>query len=196
MIGKTGTKSLYYLDRDTDIMELVDEMMRVKRSEAIVFLKREQEKLQEKDAGSYRTIEYSLKTKDGELENMQRFFRGAVVPYYVRQHYGIWSQRVPSKAISDGTDEIKRLVGFMIYDHTGHQTEDVNSMTTFQRVKDLNQFLKEVEAVCFEDNGYIYPDSKHFKQLEKDKGRIAAQRQVFLELKQATKNKHYKGEII
>lgn len=196
MVLKSQTKSLYFLDRDTDVDNLVEEMLRVKRAELKVFLQRQKTNLQEKDAGTYYTIEDVAKLKDGELENMQRFFRGAVVPYYARQSRDIWTPVISQKDIIDATDEIKTRVGFLKYDHTGHLTDEVNSMSTFQRVKDLNEFLKAVEEVCFDDEGYIFPDSKHFKDLEKEKGRHVAQRQVFNELHQKVKNKHYKGEII
>ncbi len=196
MILKNQTRSLYYLDRDTDIPELVDEMLRVKRAELTVFLGRQQDRLQEKDAGKYYTVEDNAKLKDGELENMQRFFRGAVVPYYARQSRNIWSEGIEGEVLYECTNEIKRRVGFLKYDHTGHITDEVNSMTTFERVKDLNEWLNMVQAVCFDDEVYIFPDSEHFKKLEADKGRSAAQRQVFLELYEKVKNKHYKREII
>lgn len=196
MILKDKTKSLFYLDRDTNISQLADEILRVKRSEIIVFLQRQFHRLQEKELGEYYTVEDILKLKDGELEKMQRFFRGAVVPYYVRQKYNIWSDEVSQEDINKGTDELKKSVGFMKYDHTGHLTEEVNSMATFERVKDLNEFLKMIEQVCFDDNDYVFPDSKRFKDLEKEKGRYATHRQMTSELHEKFKNKFYKREII
>lgn len=196
MIFKDQIKSLFYIDRDTNISQLADEILRVKRSEILVFLQRQSGRLQEKDLGEYFTVEDVLKLKDGELEKMQRFFRGAVVPYFIRQKYNVWSEDISQDLISSGTDEIKRAVGFMKYDHTGHITDTVNSMATFERVKDLNEFLKMVEVVCFDDEGFIFPDSKHFKDLEKQKGRYAAHRQATSELHEKVKNKFYKREII
>lgn len=196
MITKNQTKCLYYLDRDTDVNSLVSEILRVKRAEMLVFLQRQHDRLQEKNAGEYFTVEDVTKLKDGELEKMQRFFRGAVVPYYVRQQYDIWSEHIPDEMVVQGTDEIKRAIGFLKYDHTGHISQEVNSMATFERVKDLNEFLTMVEAVCFTDNGLIFPDSEYFKGLEKDKGREATQRQVMIELHEKVKNKHYKREIL
>ena len=196
MITKNQTKALYYLDRDTDIEALVDDMIRTKRSEAIVFLKRQQERLQEKDAGEYYTVEDTTKLKEGELEKMMRFFRGAVVPYYARQTRNIWTEGIDPDTLFECTNEIKKAVGFMKYDHTGHMTEEVNSLATFERVKHFNEFLNMVQNVCFEDDGYIFPDSELFRKLEKEKGRHAAQRQVFIELYEKVKNQFYKREII
>lgn len=196
MIEKKKVKSLFYLDRDTDVNALAAEIIRVKRSEIIVFLQRQHERLQEKEAGEFFTVEDILQLKDGELENMQRFFRGAVVPYYVRQKYNIWTEGIEEDLIHQGTEEIKRAIGFLKYDSSGHITEVVNSMATFERVKDLNEFLKMVEVVCFDDEGYIFPDSKYFKDLLKQKGRSATQRQIIQELHEKVKNQHYKREII
>jgi len=196
MILKNIVKSLFFLDRDTDVNELAEEILRQKRAEIIVFLQRQHERLQEKDAGEYFTVEDVLKLKEGELERMQRFFRGAVVPYYVRQKYDIWSEGIESEALTKGTEEIKRAVGFLKYDSTGHITQEVNSMTTFERTKDLNEFLNMIQAVCFDDEAFIFPDSEYFRKLEKEKGRHGAQRQTFLELYEKVKNRHYKREII
>lgn len=196
MITKNQTKSLFYLDRDSDVNSLVSEILRVKRSEILVFLQRQHDRLQEKDAGEYFTVEDVLKLKEGELENMQRFFRGAVVPYYVRQKFNIWSDTIDSESIERGTNEIKKMVGFLKYDHTGHITEEVNSMVTFERVKDLNEFLAMVENVCFNDEGLIFPNSEDFKKVEKEKGRDSAQRQMISELHEKVKNQHYKREIL
>lgn len=196
MITKTNIRSLYYLDRDTDIDSLVDEMLKVKRSEAIVFLKRQQDRLQEKDATKYFTLEDSLKLKDGELENMMRFFRGAVVPYYIRQSRWIWRSPLTTLLVKECTEEIKRSVGFLKYNSSGHITDEVNSLLTFEKVKDFNAFLTMIEEVCFEDHAYIFPDSEHFKKLEKAKGRDAAQRQVLQELEEKIKNKFPDRKII
>lgn len=196
MITKNQTKCLYYLDRDTDIIKLVDEMMRVKRAEALVFLQKHKDRLQEKEAGEYFTAEDTLKLKEGELENMNRFFRGAVVPYYVRQKYDVWTPTIPSSIIKQGTEEIKRAVGFLKYDSSGHLTDEVNSLSTFDRVKDLNLFLTSIEEVCFDDEALIFPDSAYFKELVARKGRVAAQRQVCLELHEKIKNKFPNRKII
>ena len=195
MILKNLTKSLHYLDRDTYVPSLVEEILRLKRAEITVFLERQKERLQEKDAGEFFTLEDILKVKEGELENMQRFFRGAVIPYYAMQSRNAWGEDLSSGLIADCTDEVKREVGFYKYDHTGHITEEVNSMLTFERVKDLNEFLHTIEEVCFKDQGYIFPDSKHFKELVKLKGREAAQRQVLQELYQEYKNRFPGGVI-
>jgi hypothetical protein len=196
MILKGLTKSLFYLDRDTDVNQLANEILRVKKAELVVFLERQHNRLQEKDAGEYFTVEDITKLKDGELEKMQRFFRGAVVPYYARQQYNIWSEFIDDEHIIKATEEIKKRVGFLKYDHTGHITQEVNSMATFERVKDLNEFLNMIQVVCFDDEGHIFPDSEYFKKLEKEKGRQATQRQCYLELHEKVKNKHFNREII
>lgn len=196
MVNNKNVKNVYYLDQKTDLERLVNSMQKHRRAELIEFLEAKQNKLQSKKAGEYYTIEDVVKAKDGELENMQRFFRGAVVPYYVRQEYDLWDEKISAEYLKRGTKEIKKQVGFMRYDHTGHMTKEVNSMATFRRVKDLREFLDMIEDVCFNDRGYIYPDSDYFNTLETQKGRSAAKRQVFLELKEKAKNKHYNRELL
>lgn len=190
MILKNQTKALHYLDRDTDLNALAKEILRQKEAEIMPLLERFQLNLQEKEAGEFYTLEDTLKVKEGELENMQRFFRGAVVPYYMRQSRDLWDDEIPAGLAEECTIEIKKQVGFLRYDHTGHITDEVNSMTTFERVKDLVEFLNTIEAVVFNDQGYIFPDSKHFKELVKLKGREAASRQAIQELRQKVKNLH------
>lgn len=188
MIEKKQVRNLYYVDRDTDIGKLVEKINKNRVDEIVAFLNEKKNNLQSKEAGEYITIEDILKMKDGELENMQRFFRGAVVPYYARQSRDVWSEKIPAPIIKDCVDEIKKEVGFIIYDHTGHPTDEVNSMTTFKYVKDLNQFLKDVEENIFGEQ-YIYPDSERFKELEKTKGRNVARIQIIEELKIKMKNR-------
>jgi len=196
MIKKNMTQSMFYLDRDTDINELADEIVRVKRSEVLVFLQRQYDRLQEKKPGEYFTVEDVLKLKDGELEKMNRFFRGAVIPYFARQKYDIWTEGISSDDIHKATEEVKRAVGFLKYDHTGHITEEVNSMASFERCKDLNEFLNMVQVVCFDDEGFTFPDSEHYHEVVKAKGRSEADRQMFHELHEKHKNKFAGREII
>ena len=195
MIFKDKVKSLFFIDRDTDINELADRIIKLKVSEIKVFLQRQKNRLEDKEPGEYFTVEDILELKDGELQNMNRFFRGAVVPYYVRQKWNLWAEKLPSKIYQQGAKDIKEAVGFMKYNHEGYITDEVNSLETFKRCKDLNEFLKVVEEVCFDDNDYVFPDSKHFKKLVKEKGRVATQRQVFNELHEKVKNKYYKRQI-
>lgn len=192
MISKNFCKQYHYLDRDTDIEQLASEMMPALKSELMNFLQYKQTLLQAKDAGEFITLEHMVKAKEGELEKMNLFFRGPVVEYYFRQKYDYWNLNdpIPASHLNDATDEIKRAVGFTLYDHTGKKTDDVNSMMTFTTVKALNEFLNDIENVCFNDQGYIFPDSDHFKKLLKLKGRQSAKRQVIGELHDRVKNKH------
>jgi hypothetical protein len=189
MISKNQSRLLYYLDRDTDVPALVDRMLRARRVESIQLLERLKLRLQEKQAGEYYTVEDRIALKDGELEKMMRFYRGAVVPYFFRQSYDHWEEEIPRGAMETCHEEVKTAVGFMRYDHTGHITKETNSLATFERVRDFNEFLTHVEAVCFQDRALIFPDSEHFLKLEKEKGRAAAQRQVFEELLEKHKNR-------
>lgn len=194
MITKNQSKNTYYLERDTDINELIDKMLRVKKSELFVLLKRRQNDLFEKEnPGEFFSVNDTVKVTGGELENMKVFFR-VVVAYFLRQEHDFWAPSIPSSMMKEAAKDIKKRVGFMKYDISGFMTEETNSITSFDLVKDLNEFLSHVEQVCFEDEGYIFPNSEYFKKLSKQKGRVQAQRQVIAELHEKHKNKFYKRE--
>lgn len=189
-------KQQYLLDRDTDIIALAEEIINQDRKELIEFLKEKQALLHEKDLGEYFIVDKVIKLKEGELAKMERFFRGPVVEYYTRQSRDIWTEKVSHSILSLCTDELKRRVGFILYDEKGYPTEEVNSITSFKRVKDFRKFLEDIENVCFKDNDYIFPDSKHFKELTKEKGIDSAMRQVISELFISYKNKFFNQEIV
>jgi hypothetical protein len=192
MISKNFCKQYHYLDRDTDINKLAEEMMPALKTELVNFLTYKHTLLQDKDAGAFVTLEHIVKAKEGELDKMLLFFRGPVVEYYFRQKNDHWNlnDHIPAIYLNEATDEIKRMVGFTLFDHTGLKTDEVNSMVTFTTIKALNEFLHDIEGVCFDDMGYIFPDSAHFKALLKEKGRDGAKRQVLEELKTKVKNKY------
>lgn len=198
MISKNFVKESFFIDRDTNIQDLVSSIMRDSTFEAdlLNFLEYKQNMLEGKSAGEFISLEHIVRAKEGDLDKMNLFFRGPVVEYYFRQEYGFWNRdRIPSSNLNDTTDEIKRAVGFTLYDHEGHKTDDVNSMTTFTTVKALNEFLNDIENVCFIDKGFIFPDSAHFKALLRSKGREGAKRQVMNELHEKVKNKYQNRNI-
>lgn len=186
----------YYLDRDTDTDKLTNRILENKKADLMEWLKEHKNTLQGREAGDSFTLKDDITLQHGELENMQRFFRGAVVPYYFRQKYNYWHYSIPSKSFQNATNELKKRVGFIKYNHKGKPIDEVNSMTTFKKVEDLNEFLTMVQEVCFDDEGFIFPDSEYFKKLEKEKGRAEAQKQVFFELYEKYRNKFYKREIL
>lgn len=194
MITAKQCKSLYYLDRDSDVGELVEKILAKKKQELYIFIERKKNELQPKEAGEFFTLEDVLKCKDGGLEKMQYFFRAAVVPYYIRQEYDFWDEKIPIDMLIEGTKKMKRSVGFTLYDHTGKKTDEVNSMTTFKTIKQLNEFITDLENVCFVDNDYFFPDSKHFNALVEKKGRKAAKRQVLSELQEKWRNR-FQGRL-
>ena len=160
MISKNFTKQLHYIDRDTNVPQLANEMMQAMLPELVMFLEYKQNLLQGKDAGEFITVEHIARAKEGELDRMHLFYRGPVVEYYFRQKFDFWNLNdpIPASHLNDTSDEIKRMVGFTLYDHTGKKTDEPNSLTTFQRVKDMAEFLNDIEQICFEDQGYFWPD--------------------------------------
>lgn len=195
MITSKQTKNLYYLDRDSHIAELVEEIIQNKRREVTTFLERKKNDLESKDPGEFWTIEDTTKCKDGGLEKMMFFFRAAVVPYFVRQENNFWESKIPVELLVKGADEMKRSIGFTLYNLEGQKTEEPNSMTVFKTIKELQEFLTDLENVCFLDRDFFFPDSKHFNELIEMKGREATKTQVLGELHEKFKNKFQDREV-
>ena len=188
MITKNKVKNISYADRDSKPNEVVTQLFEKSKDECVLFLEHEIEKMQDKDAGTYRTVELEMKVINKEIENMRAFFMGAVAPYYCRQMKEFWGDKIPKELLEDCVKEIKRKVGFILYGWDGHPTNEVNSITNFRESKEFAEFITNVENVCFADNGLLFPNSDHFNELVETKGRSIAERQSLNELKAWHKN--------
>jgi len=192
MITKDSVKLLKYLDRDSNPKQVFDEMTVVAENQFITLAENHINQLNGEEAGEYRTVEITFKIVNKALEKMNFFFRGAVVPYYARQKHDYWHAKIPKELLEDATDDIKRAVGFVLYDHTGHQTDQVNSLTSFRTTKQFTEWLNDVEEVVFGTGAnqmYIFPNSDHFNELVEKYGRDVATVRATNELMQQYKNK-------
>lgn len=194
MIGKNKSKHLFYIDRDTDIDKLIERMVSEMKNEWRHLFETEKNNLQAK-ATEFVTVENNLTVGNTEMQRMTRFYKGAVLPYYYRQEYGDWDHEITSDQLDDIDKEVKRKVGFVLYDHTGMKTNEVNSTTTFKLARDFADFLNDIENVCFTDNGYIFPDSDEYKKREKKYGVEVAKAWAANTLKEKILNK-YKDRVI
>lgn len=175
-------KTLEYIDRDSKPKEVVESFISKVREQLEMFVEMNIEQLQDK-AGEFRTLQATFEVLNREMDRMMFFFRGAVVPYYVRQQNDLWDEKIPTSLVEKGVEEIKMRTGFILYDHLGKPTDETNSITTFRNTKQFSEWLTQVENVCFIDEGLFFPDSEHFNKLVEKKGRTEAQRQVLHELK-------------
>lgn len=189
MITKNKVKNLTYIDRDSNAEEIVDKLFKNSRDEMILFVQSHIDKLQSKDAGTFYTVIDEFKIVNEEMQNQIEFYKGAVTHYYARQLKDYWGETIPASILKECDKEIKKRVGFICYDWEGKPTNETNSVLNFRDTKEFSLFLNDVENVCFEDEGYMFPDSEHFKLLVKEKGRGIAIRQAFNELKAWYKNK-------
>lgn len=192
MITRNKVQNLYYIDRDTDIHAIIRQVQRDVERELEPLLEQKKIELQEKEAGEYFTIKSTFDVINNALQKIFAFFRGPVIEYYARQKYDDYSNKLDRAVITDVTDDIKRATGFVLYDSKGRQTDQVNSLLSFAQAKDVAEWLEDVRAVCFDDQGYIFPDSDHFNNLVKLKGEDFAKRQVITELKTRVENKFKK----
>ena len=188
MITKNKSKIVIYIDRESIAKDIVATIFAKAQDEFIEYVQSKIDKLQEKDAGHYFTLDLILQAMNKEIENMRAFYKGAVVPYYCRQMKDYWGDTIPASLLNECDEEIKTHVGYVIYDSLGNTTGETNSITNFYETKEFTNFLNDVENVCFKDSELLFPDSQHYKELEKTKGRTVASWQAFQELKQWHKN--------
>jgi hypothetical protein len=188
MITKNQVKNISYIDRDSNAEKIVDNLFARSRDEMITFIQEKINNLQGKEAGEYYTTDLILKVMNREVDNMRAFYKGAVIPYYCRQMKDFWEERIPSKLLDDCDKEIKKHVGYILYDTNGNPTDETNSITNFTETKEFMKFLTDVENVCFKDSEILFPDSEHYRELEKYKGREVARWQAYQELKAWYKN--------
>lgn len=195
MLSKNKSKHIFYVDRDTDVESLLREMTTRMIPEWRALIEAEKNNLQEKEAGEFRTIDNTLTIGNTELQRLIRFYKGAVVPYFYRQEYGNWREKISADNLVDTDKQIKRMIGFVERDETGAKTNEPNSVLVFKLAKDFNQFLTDIENVCFTDNGYIFPDSAEFKKKEKEYGKGGAKAWAEDVLKEAIMNKYPDREL-
>lgn len=196
MITKNTSKNTYYIERDTDPYEVMARLQKQLESELLPIIQYEVNELKGKEAGTYRTLDIVGKIGSTEMSRLIRYYKSAVVSGYYRQHYGNWDRNIEAIELQMADAEIKRLVGFVERDHTGMKTDIPNSITSFKLVKEFLQFLTDVENVCFEDNGYLFPDADEYKKVEKAKGVHVAKTEWIDKLKEHVKNMHPNREIV
>jgi hypothetical protein len=178
----------YYIDRDTDTAKLANKMLKEAEPFLNQFLLGHHNRLQGREPGEYFTVDFGALLRDGGLEYLTRFYKGAVLQYYYRQSRDYWGGKFTTAMGVEVDKELKKETGFVLYDDTGIPTGEVNSTKNYKTVTAFSQWLNVIKEAIFEPNGYLFPDSKHYKALEKAKGRHAAKVQVFNELKTHYKN--------
>lgn len=196
MITKNTSKNTYYIERDTDSLEILKQIFQQLEKELLPIIDYETNELKGKEAGEYRTLEVTAKVGNTEMSRLTRYYKSAVVTGYYRQHYGNWDRKIEAIELQSADAEIKKLVGFVERGSDGMKTDVPNSITNFKLVKEFLQFLTDVENVCFIDNGYIFPDADDYKKTEKTKGRDIAKKEWLDKLKEHIKNMHANREII
>lgn len=195
MISKGKIKNSFYIDRDTDTEKLVNEIFAKTKAEMKEVFDEEKNILMSKEAGDYRTVDFTVKVGNTELDKLIVFYKGAVVPYFYRQEYSDLNEKVESDNLKDADKQIKRMVGFVERGADGVKTNVPNSITNFRLVKEFLEFLENVENVCFVDNDYKFPDAKEYKKALKEKGRAGARNWALEILKTYLQNKYPDGEV-
>lgn len=141
------------------------------------------------DDTEWQNINFTMDNENRNISALHRFYRGAVLPYYIRQSREFWEENIPKELSDEAHEEIKQQVGFFRYDQDGRIT-GTNTFAVFEETKRFVEVLNDIQNVVFEDQGYIWPDPEHHKELEKEYGRIGASKVVVEELKTKLKNKN------
>ena len=187
---KNVTK-ISFITKDTNPVDFVESFFEKHKREYIDYIADRIEKLKPKEIGAFETVKIKMQSDNEEIANMQAFYRGAVLPYYYYQSRDWWG-KIKSEHLMIADDELKREIGFILYDEKGNPLKEngvtqTNSTLTLKNTKLFSEFLKNIQENCFGEQ-YIYPDPEHFKSIAKQKGRDVASRQTKAELIQQYKN--------
>lgn len=186
-------KHTAFIDRHTDAKKFTKALLSKMEEDIERYIQDRVEYLKSKEEGSFETVSNIFKSENKEIANMQAFYRCAVVPYYYRQSREYWEDEIPREELEMASDEIKREIGFILYDVEGlplMEKDDeakTNSTSSLENTKDFSNFLIATEEVCFGDQ-YIFPDSEQFKELAQKKGRKSAEREFRERLKTKISN--------
>jgi len=191
-----GIKNIGFIDMHSNAEEVVDKLLKQTRDEKIEYVKERINYLNEKGEGHMETLSDTLNSENKSLADLRAFFRGAVVPYYWRQSREVFNADMTSVDMAECAGEMKRTIGYILYGQDGKPQIDfdgkvkVNSTMLFKQTKEYTNFLKDIEENCFDDNGYKFPDSDHYKELMRATNRKSADARVLHELEVWTKNRY------
>lgn len=105
-----------------------------------------------------------------EIENMVKFFNGAVVDYFTIQSKDLLSGDIPPLMRKMAREELlDSALGYELKMLT-KSARRRKSTANFTNVQQWNDLLKRLEETEFEPNGYFFPDSKEFWELQAKHG--------------------------
>jgi hypothetical protein len=130
---------------------------------------------QMKNHGEFKNVNFEMKTENREISNLHRFYRGAVLPYYIRQREENFDKewKYTTEHAEKYTNELKEQIGFFIFDDRGKKV-GLNSFAVFEETKKYVKTLELMENIAFDNQGFKFPSSEHYKELEKKHGRVNA----------------------
>lgn len=171
---------LFHITRDEHADNLIKQIIRwVQR--LYKFIELHIQALQTDPTG-FRTVIVSVEIVNKELAHLHAFFRGAVVKLYWMQSREIFdpAYTLDKDAMRQAVKEIKEGARFFLYDANGNieKAENgeplLNTFAVFTETKAFSDRLKVIEQAVFEDNGYYFPNTEHWKANLKKHGESIA----------------------
>jgi len=185
-----------YIDRDTKEDEVISELIKWAKSQR-PHIRKIINSLQEKPT-EFRIISLPdrIKAVNREIQRMQAFLWGAVVPYYYRQKHDVYDRdfKIPSDELQKTMDELKEAVGFYRFNSKG-EIMGLNSLKTLGETKEFANFINDIRREVFgiepeqeDDQGhYLFPNSEKYKENYKKGGKTYADAIALDELIKFTK---------
>lgn len=142
--------------------------------------------------GAYKLIKTEYSLYDPEIDDMRRFFEGAITEYYVIQSRDILSGTPDSKLIKEGRDELlEAILGYDVRMAMLMKRERA-STTDFKEVQQWLVFVNIIKEEFFDPNGYEFPNSDSFRQLAEQYGREEAKAISINKLQESLRRKYGK----
>lgn len=140
--------------------------------------------------GSFKLIKVEYSLYDPEIENMHKFFEGAIIPYYAIQTREILSGNPDSHILKECREEL--LEGILGYDvrMANIMKRERGSITDFKEVQQWLTFVNVIKEEFFDPNGYEFPDSDKFHEMAIQYGRDEA-RAISIRQLQVSLNRKY-----
>lgn len=127
-------------------------------------------------AGDFKVIRQTNELFNPEIKQQLKFFNGAVVEYYAIQSGEILEGEVPN-------DLKKRYRETLLSEALGYEVQLIDrterrrkSTADFVKTQEWHDFLETLRETEFEPNGYEFPNSEEFAELEGKYGYEEAKR--------------------
>jgi len=117
-----------------------------------------------------RIVQVTYRLINPEVEQQRKFFNGPVIDYYTIQSAEILEGEVP-RGMHDRYREtiLSDVLGYQV-ELVGRTERRRKSTSDYTDTQQWHDFLETLRETMFEPNGYEFPDSEAFWEMEKKHG--------------------------